>query len=231
MLPPKTYSLRTSTMTRIAVRNVSVRRVSTRHWYGKSAGAHVACARASTIMPSSPSLHRDSMWSRRSRGECGVEVDVEPPVQRELFPGHADHTNMMVPFQMDFAEVVLVQEVIADDEPLVVVGQRNHVRTGVDAEIDDAGLNRVLRIGDIEHADLTRLEGCEDQPVAGSWHREQLRHPAANGNLYVRHDVLAVEDDLRGSVRGVDEVDEAVEHAGGERAALRILRDQLDVHG
>src|SRR5262245_47463868 len=107
------------------------------------------------------------MWSRGSCGERGVEIHVEPPVQGEPVPGNADHTNVMVPFQVDLAEVVLVEEVIADDEPRVVVCQRNHVRTRIDAETDDACLDRMLRIGDIEHADLTRLEGCEDQPVPG----------------------------------------------------------------
>ena len=71
----------------------------------------------------------------------------------------------------------------------------------------------------------------EDQPVAGLRHRQQLRHPAANGHLDVRARwSRSRRRHVAVPFSGVDEVHEAVEHARRERAALRIPRDQLDVH-
>ena len=47
----------------------------------------------------------------------------------------------------------------------------------------------------------------------------------------MRHDGLAIEDDVRRAVRGVNQVHQAVEHSRRECTAQRILGDQLHVHG
>ena len=151
-------------------------------------------------------------------------------IEGEVVLEHLDHMHMMVSLEVNLAEVVFIQEVIADDQTLVVVGERDHVRSGVEPQIDDAGLNRMLRIGDVEHSDLARLERREDQAIAGSRHREKLRHSSANRHLDVGNDGLAVEDDLRRSIRRVDQVDQPVEHPGCKGASERISGDQLDVH-
>jgi hypothetical protein len=52
----------------------------------------------------------------------------------------------MVSLEADLSKVVLIEEVVTDDEPLVVVGQRDHVWARVRAEIDDGCLNRSLGI-------------------------------------------------------------------------------------
>ena len=81
-------------------------------------------------------------------------------------PGDIDHANVMVSFEVDLAKVVLVEEVVAHDQAFVVVAERDHVRPRVRAQVDDAALHWVLRVADVEHADLARLEEAEDQPVA-----------------------------------------------------------------
>jgi len=106
----------------------------------------------------SGSLHRHSVRPRRSGCERVVEVDVEAAVELQAMLEHLDHAHVVIAFEMDLAEVVLVEEVIADDQALVVVGQLNHVRSCIEAEVDDACLDGMLRIADIEHADLTGLK-------------------------------------------------------------------------
>ena len=39
-----------------------------------------------------------------------------------------DHVDLVVSLEVDLAEVVLVEEVVGDDQPLVVVGESNRVR-------------------------------------------------------------------------------------------------------
>ena len=78
---------------------------------------------------SDPLLHRHSVRPRRACRECGVEIHVEVPVEREAILGDFDHANVMVPLEMNLPEVVLIEEVIAHHQALVVVGERNHVRT------------------------------------------------------------------------------------------------------
>ena len=61
-------------------------------------------------------------------------------------------------------------------------------------------------------------------------HRQQLHHPAGDGDLDVGHDVLAIEGLHHAAVRGVHRVDQTAEHVGGHRATVWIAGDELHVH-
>jgi hypothetical protein len=55
-----------------------------------------------------------------------------------------DYVDLMVAFKVDFAEVILVQEVVGNDQALVVVGEHDVVRAGIHAQVDDACLDGML---------------------------------------------------------------------------------------
>ena len=60
------------------------------------------------------------MRPRRPCRKRGVEVQIEAPVEREAVPEHPDDPDAVIPLEVDLAEIVFVEEVVADDEPLVI---------------------------------------------------------------------------------------------------------------
>src|SRR4029078_12140759 len=94
-------------------------------------------------------------WPRRKRR---IEVETEAPIELEMLARDLDDVHTMVPFEVDLSEVVLVEEIVGDDQALVVVGKVDIVWPGIDTEVDDVGLYRVLGVAHIEHAHLPRLE-------------------------------------------------------------------------
>jgi len=44
----------------------------------------------------------------RSGRKRGVEIHVEAPVEGEAIPGDPDHTNVMIPLEVNLAEVVFM---------------------------------------------------------------------------------------------------------------------------
>ena len=50
-------------------------------------------------------LHYNPVRACRSRRECCVEVDIESRIQREMILEDIDHVNVVVPLEVDLAEV------------------------------------------------------------------------------------------------------------------------------
>jgi hypothetical protein len=63
------------------------------------------------------------MRTRRSCWEGGVEIQVKTRIQLEMIFEDSDYMHLVVAFKVDFAEVILIQEVIRNDQALVVVGE------------------------------------------------------------------------------------------------------------
>src|SRR5690242_7710808 len=61
-------------------------------------------------------LHRDSVRPRRPRRKGRVEIHVEAWIERKTILEDLDDVDVMIPFEMNLAEVVFVQEVVTDDE-------------------------------------------------------------------------------------------------------------------
>ena len=59
-----------------------------------------------------------------------IEIQIESRIHREPIPGHLQHVNMMIPLEVHFPKVVLIEEVVADHQPLIVVGD-SATRPGV----------------------------------------------------------------------------------------------------
>src|SRR5215831_12406569 len=96
----------------------------------------------------------------------GVEVELKTRIQFQHMAVDLNYVNLVVTFEMDLTEVVLVQEVIGSDQPLVVVSQADVVGPGADAQIDDRRLDWMLRVAYIQHPHLSGLEGREEQLVS-----------------------------------------------------------------
>src|SRR5260370_28272364 len=171
------------------------------------------------------------MRTRWSRRECRVEVHVKARIQLQVIFEYLDHVNMMVAFKVDLSEVVLIEKVVGDDQSLVVVGEHDHVRAGVHAQVDDSCLERMLRVAYIKHPHLPGLERSEEQTVTALRHVQQLGHASADWHCNMRNDGLAVEYDFSCAGFGVYQIHQAVEHASRERARLRITGNQCDGHG
>jgi hypothetical protein len=58
----------------------------------------------------------------------GVEIQTKVLIQDQVIFGDASHVDFVVAFRVDFAETVLVQEVIADDQALFVRSESDVVR-------------------------------------------------------------------------------------------------------
>src|SRR5215472_3954470 len=111
-------------------------------------------------------LHLYSVRPGGPCGESGIEIEVEPWIQFQMVFVDFDHVHFVITFEMNFAEVVLVQEIIRDDQPLVVVAESNGVRTRIQPQVHDSGLERCLRVADVEHSYLPRLERSKQETVA-----------------------------------------------------------------
>src|SRR6185503_15871091 len=170
------------------------------------------------------------MGSRWTRTESCIEVQVETPIQLQAIPENLDDVNAMISLEMDFSEIVFVEKIIRYHQPFAVVAQFQVVWAGIEAEVDDARLNRMFRIAYVQHADLASLERPEYQSITRLGHGEQLDHAALDRRFHVRHDVFAIEDRLRRASARVHQVHEPVEHARSKGTRIRIVRDELDVH-
>ncbi len=71
----------------------------------------------------------------------------------------------------------------------------------------------------------------KNEPVPLLVDGEKLNHASTNRDFNVGNNVFAVEDDLRGSGRCVYQIDQAIKHARRKRPALRIMWNQLHIHG
>ena len=72
-------------------------------------------------------LHCNPMRARRPGRERVIEIHIEAFVQFQMIFVHIDHMHMMIAFQVNFAEVVFIQKVVDDNQPFVIVGERNRV--------------------------------------------------------------------------------------------------------
>lgn len=106
-------------------------------------------------------LHGDPVRSCRVC-ERRIEVELEARIEREAVVGDLDHMDLVIPFEVDLAEVILIEEVIGDHEARVVLGEDDVVRASVQAKVDyliyllkAAGMGA---IADIQQTDLSRLK-------------------------------------------------------------------------
>ncbi len=137
----------------------------------------------------------------------------------------------MVALEVDLAEVVLIEEIVGHDQPLVVVGQVDRVRAGVEPEVHHRHLAKAVAVGDVQHAHLSRLERAEDHPLPVPGHRKELGHAATHRHLDMGLDRLAVERHYVAPVGGIDGIDQPGEHVGSDGSAARVAGDELHVHG
>lgn len=171
-----------------------------------------------------------AVWARRSCRKRGVEIEIEAFVQLQFVFEHFDYMHFVIPLEMDLAEVIFIQEVVSGDQALIIIGKTNIVWSGVKAQVDDSALQGVFRFTDVEHADLARLERCEDQALATAWHCQNLRHSSANWYFNVGNDRLAIEYVFVSSVKRIDKVDVSIEHSCSKGAAEGVAWNQLNVH-
>ena len=73
-------------------------------------------------------LHRYSVRPGGPGGEGRVEIEVEARIQFQVVFVDFDHVHLVIALKVDFAEIVLVQEIVGDDQPLVVVSESDRNR-------------------------------------------------------------------------------------------------------
>src|SRR3954469_19383549 len=103
-------------------------------------------------------LHGNPVRPRRSRGECGVEVHIKPRIQFQMIFEYFDRVNVVIALEMNLSEVVFVEEVVTDHQPLVVIAECNRVRTRIHAQVHNPCLERMFRVAHVEHANLSGLK-------------------------------------------------------------------------
>src|SRR6185369_12912261 len=123
--------------------------------------------------------------------------------------------DLPVTVKMNLPKVVFIQEVVRNDQTLVIIGQIDVVRPGVQTQVHDAEQRRLLRFGYVQHHDLSRLTKRDDQPISRFGHRHYLWH-----RLRSSGDTGQVEHRLSGALSGVYEINEPIEHAGREGPPL-----------
>ena len=91
----------------------------------------------------SPQLHRlQTLFDRnsvRAHGpgrERAIEVEVEVGIENQIILGHLGDMNIVVAFGVDLAEVVFVEEVIANNQTLFVFSEREIMRPRTLAQIE-----------------------------------------------------------------------------------------------
>jgi len=76
------------------------------------------------------------MWARGPGWEGGVEVEIELGIKDQIILHDVGHMDLVIAFGVDLAEVIFVQEVIADHQALLIFGERDVMWTGARAEIE-----------------------------------------------------------------------------------------------
>src|SRR2546421_10409191 len=104
-------------------------------------GREAAALRAADGLRTRPTYSLSSLHHQpvrpRSGGEGGVEVELEPRIERQAVARHLGHVNLVVAFRVNLSGVVLVEEVVGDDQALFVVGQAQVMRAGAGAQIEN----------------------------------------------------------------------------------------------
>jgi len=69
------------------------------------------------------SLEGDAVRACRACCECRIEIELEPRIKNQIVCTYQRDVNFMVAFGMHFAEIVFVQKVVCDDQPLFILSQ------------------------------------------------------------------------------------------------------------
>src|SRR5215467_2893444 len=88
----------------------------------------------------------------------GVEVELKTRIQFQHMVVDLSYVNLVVTFEMDLTEAVLVQEIIGSDQPLIVISQSDIVRPSAHAQANDPRLDRMFRVAHIQHPNLSGME-------------------------------------------------------------------------
>jgi hypothetical protein len=87
--------------------------------------------------------------ARRPRNEGCVEIHVKTLIQLQVIFRDSYYVDVVISFQVNLAEFVLVEEVVGNDRPLVVIGKRNRMRARIPAQADNPCLERMFRVAHI----------------------------------------------------------------------------------
>jgi hypothetical protein len=96
-------------------------------------------------------------------GSCGVveipiEIQVEARIERERIVRKIDYVDLMISFEVNLTEVILIEEIVGDHETRIILGEIQIVRASPDPKIDDRLLRERIRVADVEQSDLPGLE-------------------------------------------------------------------------
>ena len=143
---------------------------------------------------------------RRPGGESGVEVELEALIFDQAVVRHLHHAHFVVAFKVDDSGVILVEKVVGNYQPRIVFRQFDVMRPGVLSEAHNrpGNLPQLGAIRGVEHANLTRPNKPEDQPVAALRRGHDLTHAAANRRLDVRCHGSEIERRSGGAVLRID---------------------------
>jgi hypothetical protein len=56
--------------------------------------------------------------------KCGVEIEIKALIQDKIVFCHLRHVNLVIPVGMHLAKRVLIEEVVADHQTLLIFGER-----------------------------------------------------------------------------------------------------------
>ena len=91
-------------------------------------------------------LDRDPMWACWTGGESCVEIELEPRIEFQAIVLHSGHVDSVVALGVHVAEVVFVEEVVADHQPLLIPRQRDVMRPRALTQVERLNQARLLRI-------------------------------------------------------------------------------------
>src|SRR5262249_44538518 len=105
-------------------------------------------------------LYGDPVRSCRGT-ERRIEVECKTRIQRQRIVGDLNHMDLVIPLKLDFAKVILIEEVIGDNEARVILGEDHIVRASVRTKTDNGLLHEavlICTIADIQQTNLACLK-------------------------------------------------------------------------
>jgi len=117
--------------------------------------------------------------SRRSGRECSIEVKLKSRIEFHVVIRNIRDVDAMVSFRVHLAQRVLVQKIVADDEPPLITRQRNVVRPRGRTEIKCCSKLRTSRLGNVLASDLAGLIQRMNRRLPSSVMRMSCGHPPA----------------------------------------------------
>src|SRR5262250_2628277 len=101
-------------------------------------------------------LHGDPVRLCRAFEHC-IEVEFEACIERQGIVCDLNHMDFVIPLKVDFAKVVLIEEVIGNHEARVILSEDEVVRASAQTKVDNGLLHEGVLMDTIADIQQTNL--------------------------------------------------------------------------